>query len=169
MFTRKIRNTGETLTVATAVEFGADPEGGKWITFCEDHKTLAYSATQSLAYYTHGRDFCDACRADFEGTPATPEPEAAPAAPIKLAYANGQEIKVHAASCADLKKAATKREAHNGIHTQEFPAGTDEREVWADFNDDFLEEGGADAAYPLVFLPCCHEAGLVKNADRTWA
>jgi hypothetical protein len=113
---------------------------------------------------------CDDCRAEFEGTPATPKAEPAPAAePIKLAYANGQEIKVHSAGCADLKKAATKREAHNGIHTQTFPAGTDEREVWIDFNDDFLEEGGADAAYPLVFLPCCHEAGLVKNADRTWA
>lgn len=224
MFTRKIRGTGETLTVGTAVELGVDPEAGKWVTICEDHHTIANSATQSLAYYTHGRDFCDGCRADFEGIckcaaslglsghsaecplrPADPKPEPrkraprkapaqkraprkakaalpafsaimdevmapAPAtAPIKLAFANGQDIKVHAASCADLKKAATKRAAHNGIHTQEFPAGTDERDVWIDFNEDFLIESGADGAYPLEFLPCCHEAGLAKNADRTWS
>lgn len=75
MFTRTIRATGEKLTVATAVEFGADPEGGKWITFCEEHKTIVHSPTQSAAYYTHGIDFCDGCR---EGAPA-PIAKAAPA------------------------------------------------------------------------------------------
>jgi len=88
--------------------------------------------------------------------------------PVVLAFANGTDIKVHAAGCADLKKAATKREAHNGIHEQTFPIGTDERDVWIDFNEDFLNEGGADAAYPLEFLPCCKPAGLVSNPDRTW-
>jgi hypothetical protein len=87
---------------------------------------------------------------------------------ISLAFANGHDIKVHAATCADLKKAPTKRAAYNGIHTQDFADGTDERDVWEDFNIDFLEEGGADAAYPLVFLPCCAAAGLVANDDRTW-
>lgn len=165
MFTRKIRVTGETLTVGTAVELGVDPEAGKWVTICEDHHTIANSATQSLAYYTHGRDFCDGCRADFEGTPAP-----APAGPdIKLTFATGEDTKVHAATCADLKKAATKRAAHNGFHTLTFPAGTDERAVWLDHNDDFLSEGGAEAAWELTFLPCCHEAGLIKNPDRTWS
>ncbi|QGJ92687.1 hypothetical protein QDA04_gp17 [Microbacterium phage Megan] len=88
--------------------------------------------------------------------------------PVVLAFASGQDIKVHAAGCADLNKAATKREAHNGIHTQTFPIGTTERDVWIDFNEDFLNEGGADAAWPLEFLPCCKPAGLVADADRSW-
>jgi hypothetical protein len=75
MYTRKIRATGETLTVARPEEVNADPEGGKWVTLCEDHKTMAYSATEKLAYYTHGIDFCDGCR---EGSPA-PTPKAEPA------------------------------------------------------------------------------------------
>ena len=74
MYTRKIRATGETLTVARPEEVNADAKGGKWVTFCEEHKTLAYSATEKLAYYTHGIDFCEGCR---EGSPAPstkPEP-----------------------------------------------------------------------------------------------
>lgn len=67
MFTRTIRTTGEKLTVARPEEIGADSSEGKWVTVCEEHKTLVYSATQSAAYYTHGIDFCDGCR---EGSPA---------------------------------------------------------------------------------------------------
>lgn len=85
---------------------------------------------------------------------------------IKLTFANGNDVKVHAAGCANLRAPRTRREAYNGFHTIDFPAGTDERDVW--INEDFLYEGGADAAWPLEFLPCCHEAGLVKNADRSW-
>lgn len=77
MFTRTIRATGEKLTVARPVEIGADPEGGKWVTRCEEHQTLAYAATQSAAYYTHGIDFCEGCR---EGGPA-PVAKPAPAKP----------------------------------------------------------------------------------------
>lgn len=166
-YTRTIRTTGERLTIGTAVELGLDPQD-RWATVCEDHSTIAYSSTQALAYYTRGIDFCDGCRAAQATPKAAAKKPAASAAPVKLAFCNGQDIKVHAAGCADLKKAATKRQAHNGIHTQTFPAGTDERDVWIDFNEDFLEESGADGAYPLEFLPCCHGAGLVKNADRTW-
>lgn len=61
MFTRTIRPTGEKLTVARPEELGADASEGKWVTFCEDHKTLVYSATQQLAYDTRGADFCDDC------------------------------------------------------------------------------------------------------------
>lgn len=87
---------------------------------------------------------------------------------IKIAYATGADIKVHAADCADLKKAATKRAAYNGVHVQAFADGTTERDVWIDFNEDFLNEGGADAAWPLEFMPCCARTGLVPDADRTW-
>ncbi|QIG58119.1 hypothetical protein SEA_ZEPP_31 [Microbacterium phage Zepp] len=168
MFTRTIRGTGEKLTVGTAAELKLDATDGKWVTVCEDHGSIVNSAIQSAAYYTHGADFCEGCRA-AQATPKAAAKNPAAGKVIKLAFANGQDIKVHAADCADLKKAATKRAAHNGIHTQTFPAGTDERDVWIDFNDDFLNEGGADAAWPLEFLPCCHGAGLAKNADRTWA
>lgn len=75
MFTRTIRATGETLTVAHPDEIGADPVGGKWVTRCDDHQTLTYSATQSEAYYKHGVDFCEGCR---EGGPA-PVAKVAPA------------------------------------------------------------------------------------------
>ena len=84
MFTRTIRATGEKLTVATAEEFGADAEGGKWITFCEDHKTIVNSATQSAAYYTHGADFCDGCR-KVAAAPAKPAPAKTKAAPARKA------------------------------------------------------------------------------------
>lgn len=67
MFTRTIRATGEKLTVGKPAELDLDPEGGKWVTVCEDHKTHVYAPTQSAAYYTHGIDFCDGCR---EGSPA---------------------------------------------------------------------------------------------------
>lgn len=60
--TRTIRATGETLTVTTAVEFGADPADGKWVTYCENHGSIVNSATQALAYDTVGSDFCDGCR-----------------------------------------------------------------------------------------------------------
>jgi len=69
MYTRKIRATGETLTVARPEEIGADTSEGKWITFCEDHKTLVYSETEKLAYYTHGEDFCDGCRERIKVNP----------------------------------------------------------------------------------------------------
>ena len=87
---------------------------------------------------------------------------------IKLAYSIGQNVKVHAADCADLKKVATIREAFNGIHTQTFDDGTTERDVWIDFNEDLLYEGGADSAWPLTFMPCCARTGLVPNSDRSW-
>ncbi len=69
MYTRKIRTTGETLTVARPEEIGAATEDGKWVTFCEDHKTLVYSETEKLAYYTHGEDFCDGCRERIKVNP----------------------------------------------------------------------------------------------------
>ena len=96
---------------------------------------------------------------------------------LSLTFAQGHDIKVHAAGCADLSKAPTRRAAYNGVHTQQFPDGTTERDVWIDFNEDFLYEAAemypdqdpALAAWPLIFLPCCAKAGLVANADRTWS
>ncbi|QKN87791.1 hypothetical protein NEBULOUS_30 [Microbacterium phage Nebulous] len=69
MYTRKIRSTGETLTVARATELNADATDGPWVTFCEDHKTIVNSKTEKLAYYTHGEDFCDGCRERIKVNP----------------------------------------------------------------------------------------------------
>lgn len=83
MYTRTIRATGEKLTVARPDEIGADPEGGKWVTLCEEHKSLAYSATEKLAYYTHGIDFCDGCREGSPAPTAKAEPAKAKAAAVE--------------------------------------------------------------------------------------
>lgn len=85
MYTRKIRATGETLTVARPEEVNADAEGGKWVTVCEDHKTMVYSATEKLAYYVHGIDFCDGCREGSPAPSAKAEPAKAKAATAKPA------------------------------------------------------------------------------------
>ncbi|QIN93853.1 hypothetical protein SEA_ALAKAZAM_31 [Microbacterium phage Alakazam] len=69
MYTRKIRTTGETLTVARAEELNLDATDGKWVTVCEDHKTIVNSATEKDAYYTHGQDFCDGCRERIKVNP----------------------------------------------------------------------------------------------------
>lgn len=87
---------------------------------------------------------------------------------IKLTIAQGDQVKVHATGCADLSKAPTKRAAYNGIFEFNQPDGSSERDAWIDYNQDFLAEGGADAAWPLVFLPCCAAAGLLPDANRTW-
>lgn len=68
-YTRTIRPTGEKLTVGTAAELGIDPEGGKWVTVCEDHSTIANSATQALAYAARGADFCEGCRTRIKRNP----------------------------------------------------------------------------------------------------
>lgn len=52
------------------------------MTVCEDHKTMVYSATEKLAYYTHGIDFCNRCR---EGSPAPIDKPAAKATAKKPA------------------------------------------------------------------------------------
>lgn len=61
IYTRKIRETGETLTIGRPAELGVADEG-RWVTLCEDHNTLVYSDTRDLAYRTRGIDFCDDCR-----------------------------------------------------------------------------------------------------------
>jgi flagellar basal body rod protein FlgF len=60
--TRRTRDTGELLTVCRPADVDMDPDGGGWMTICEDHGTLSYSRTQQLALDTRGMDFCDDCR-----------------------------------------------------------------------------------------------------------
>lgn len=71
-YTRTVKGTGETLTIGTAAELGVDAEAGKWATVCEDHGTVANSASRKLAYETRGVDFCDGCRT---GVPSSKRPK----------------------------------------------------------------------------------------------
>lgn len=60
--TRRNRQTGTLLTVARAVDIGADDSDGAWVTFCEPHGTLVNSDTRQIALDTFPFDFCDDCR-----------------------------------------------------------------------------------------------------------
>jgi hypothetical protein len=60
-YTRKVRATGNILTVGRPEELGLEALA-KWVTVCEDHSTFVYSATERLAYLSHGVDFCEECR-----------------------------------------------------------------------------------------------------------
>ena len=71
-YTRTVKGTGETLTIGTAAELGVDAEAGKWATVCEDHGTVANSATRQLAYEARGADFCEGCRT---GAPSSKRPK----------------------------------------------------------------------------------------------
>jgi len=63
-YTRTTRDTHECLTVDTAEHFGADPDGGKWIVFCETHGYIVNVDTKAIALGIRGIDFCDDCRED---------------------------------------------------------------------------------------------------------
>lgn len=70
-------------------------------------------------------------------------------------------VEVHSAACADVaKKLATHRFEDAG--TAEVDTT---REAWVEYNIDFLDEGGAEAAWDIRFLPCC---GLKVDNDRSW-
>ena len=58
-FTRRTRDTGDLLTVGTALELGCDPDGGKWVVICEEHSTLVNVDTKQIAMDTRAIDFCD--------------------------------------------------------------------------------------------------------------
>ena len=63
-YTRTTRDTRECLTVDTAEHFGADPDGGKWIVYCETHGYIVNVDTKAIALDIRGIDFCDDCRED---------------------------------------------------------------------------------------------------------
>jgi hypothetical protein len=75
---------------------------------------------------------------------------------MKLVTINGNgnndyDVSVHRADCADVAKATKGHDWFN----DEFDS---KRDLWLDYNSDFLAEGGEDAAWPIHFYPCT--AGL---------
>lgn len=66
---------------------------------------------------------------------------------------NGQgdyEVAVHRADCKDVKKDTR---GHD-FFEDDFET---KRELWLDYNSDFLAEGGEDSAWPIHFHNCTKE------------
>jgi hypothetical protein len=77
IYTRKVRGTGETLTIGLCTELdidNSDDAAYKYATVCEAHGTFVLSKNRQLAYTTTGAEFCDECReAQAEATPSREE------------------------------------------------------------------------------------------------
>lgn len=75
---------------------------------------------------------------------------------MKLVTINGNgnndyDVSVHRAGCADVPKAIKG-------HDHFLEEWDSKRDLWLDYNSDFLAEGGEEAAWPIHFYPCT--AGL---------
>ena len=70
-------------------------------------------------------------------------------------------VEAHREGCADIARKLRAR-THEESYTAEFETT---REVWLDYNLDFLDEGGPTSAWDIKFLPCC---GLKIDNDRTY-
>lgn len=71
---------------------------------------------------------------------------------MKLITINGNgrgdyDVSVHSADCADVAKSIKGHDYFN----DEFSS---KRELWLDYNSDFLAEGSG--AWPMHFYPCTH-------------
>lgn len=71
---------------------------------------------------------------------------------MKLVTINGNkypdyDVSVHRDGCADVAKSI---KGHDYFR-EEFDT---KRDLWLDYNSDFLAEGGEDAAWPIHFYPC---------------
>jgi hypothetical protein len=66
-YTRTPKGAAHSLTVGRAVELGVDPEGGKWVTLCDEHNTLVNTGTQLDALAVTALDFCEFCQAEAAG------------------------------------------------------------------------------------------------------
>lgn len=80
---------------------------------------------------------------------------------MKLVTINGSggtdpyDVMVHKFGCADIKKALKRDNFPHNSFTEEFDS---KRELWLDYNSDFLAEGGEESAWPIHFYACT--AGL---------
>lgn len=82
---------------------------------------------------------------------------------IRIAVSNGglkHDVEAHAEGCREIPVGFF-------VDTDTMLAKSS-RDLWLDYNSDFLAEGGADNAWPIHFAPCCYQAGLVKDDDRTY-
>lgn len=80
---------------------------------------------------------------------------------MKLVTINGNgnndyDVAVHKAGCADVPKAI---KGHDYFE-EEFET---KRDLWLDYNSDFIAEGGEENAWPIHFHPCTK--GLPDGGD----
>lgn len=65
------------------------------------------------------------------------------------------DVMVHKFGCRDIPKALRRDNFPHDHFVEEFES---KRELYLDYNADFLEEGGEDSAWAIHFYPCT--AGL---------
>lgn len=63
---RRNRETGTTVSLYNAREAGLDPDGGDWVTVCEDHGNLVNHQTRKMGSYQMAdpAGWCYACQVD---------------------------------------------------------------------------------------------------------
>lgn len=66
---------------------------------------------------------------------------------INGTYSGDYDVAVHRADCKDVAKASKGRDSFE----EEFDT---KRELWLDYNADFIAEGGEDSAWPIHFHNC---------------
>lgn len=61
---RRCRKTGRLVGLYNAEQAGLDPEGGPWVTVCEEHGILCNHRSLALAYHhmTDPEGWCELCR-----------------------------------------------------------------------------------------------------------
>ena len=87
-------------------------------------------------------------------------------AKITVIHQGNGDTEAHSAGCRDIARK---------LRTPEF-LGTDDggcilegattREIWLEYNMDYLEEGGVDSAWGIDFKPCCN---LTVDNNRTYS
>ena len=76
--------------------------------------------------------------------------------------ARGYDVEVHKAGCRDIARKCRDQFTFTDAGNADVETT---REAWLEYNVEFLDEGGAESAWPLRFLPCC---GLKVDDDRTY-
>jgi len=82
----------------------------------------------------------------------------------EITYLNDSRgyVEAHGAGCRDIARKLRNRMQWNDAGNADVETT---REAWIEYNADFLEDGGADSAWDIRFLPCC---GLAVDDDRTY-
>lgn len=70
------------------------------------------------------------------------------------------DVMVHKFGCKDIKKAIMRDGFPHSYFVEEFES---KRELYLDYNSDFINEGGEDSAWPIHFYPCTN--GLPDGGD----
>lgn len=76
---------------------------------------------------------------------------------MKLSTVNGSgpiepDVMVHLAGCRDIARTKKRQGPFwSGEWVEDFES---KRDLWLDYNSDFIEEGGVENAWEIYFYPC---------------